>query len=409
MGAPNDSGYSTETDLSAALYEYDPDFMVGARLTSYLVKRVWDGVWNTKDPLGALREHGFEWACVQVRTTSSSYLRETPPDRWSSLPWRNEYWCSMELAQQMLQEAAAAGFRLWLYLNLSDTDTMGAYQHAPAAWADLSVDETAARLEQYTYETVKHFSDLGLDIELYSMSGEIEWGIEDFTPSFSEGGRIAAPKEGVDLLTYVKRDVWPTEARLLKAAIAGVRRADPDGRIILYVAGQCFFPDLPQYKEIRSFTAAFFESMVQQKVDFDIAGFSWTYPYCEECWPFPGASASDLFETANSVAQRIAALGKPVIIAEAGYPSDPRGVPAATPMPGYPYTPEGQAAWVHDLLRFARNSPYLSGFFYFAPDWLPRPYFNTASEWQLDGNSFFLGNETEKPALDEFRVNLPSQ
>jgi arabinogalactan endo-1,4-beta-galactosidase len=382
------------------------DFMLGVHLTSYLTKRVWDGVWRSRDPLVTLREHGFEWASVRMRTTSSSDLRSVPPESWDRLPWNDEYWCSAEMAEQMLKEAAAAGYRLWLYLNLSDRDAIGAYQRAPAEWAGLSVEQTAARLEEYTYTTVKHLADQGLDIEVYSMSGEIEWGIEDFGPSFNEGGRIPPPTEGVDMLTYVKQDVWPTEARLLKAAIAGTRRANPDARILLYVSGQCFFPS--RYGEIRSFTAAFFETMAQLGVDFDIAGFSWVYPYCGECWPFPGATAASIFQTAEAVAQKIAALGKPVIIAEAGYPSAPQGIPGTTPMPGYPYTPEGQATWVRDMLQYARNSKYLSGFFYFGADWIPRPY-HTQEIWHMDGNSLFNMDESAKPALDEFQKASPPQ
>ena len=47
------------------------EFLLGARLSSYLVKRVWDGIWTATDPLEELRNAGFEWACVQMRTTSS--------------------------------------------------------------------------------------------------------------------------------------------------------------------------------------------------------------------------------------------------------------------------------------------------------------------------------------------------
>jgi arabinogalactan endo-1,4-beta-galactosidase len=376
------------------------NFILGARLSSYLVKRVWDGVWRTVDPLEMLRDNGFEWACIQMRTTSSQFLSATSPAQWGTLPWRDEYWCSLELAKQMLLEAQAAGFRLWLYLNLTDDDAMGAYQHAPKEWAGLTLEQTAGVLEQYTFEVVSALLNEGVNIEIYSMSGEIEWGILDFGPAFNAGGRIRFPVPGEDIMDYMNQEVWPLEAKLLQAGIRGVRRADPDALILLYVSGISFFPS-PQYDNIRTMIPEFFESMAEHHVDFDIAGFSWVYPYCGECWPFPGISEAELSAWVDAVTQRIAALGKPIIIAEAGYPSSPAGVEAQYPMPSYPYTPEGQSDMIESLLTYAWENPSIQGFFYFAPEWIPRPY-HTVAEYHMDGNSLFNENESSKPALDVF-------
>jgi len=374
------------------------EFMLGARLSSYLTKRVWDGVWTRVSPLEQLRNHGFEWACVQMRTTSSTFLKTIPVSEWNTLPWRNEYWCSYEMAKQMLEEAQDAGFRLWLYLNMTDDDAMGAYQHAPAEWRGLSQQETEARLEEYTHQAVSSLIADGIDIEVYSMSGEIEWGILDFGPAFNSGGRLGEPRPGEDTLDYMDRVVWPVEASLLAAGIRGVRRADPDAVIVLYVAGISFFPS-PQYDNLRDMIPRFFRAMKRHRVDYDISGFSWVYPYCEPCWPFPEMSVEWLFGQTASVAAEVAALGKPVIIAEAGYPSSPAGIAAQDPMPGYPYTMAGQADLIEELLEFSYENDDIDGFFYFAPDWIPRPY-HTETDFHLDGNSFFNGNETAKPALD---------
>ena len=246
-----------------------------------------------------------------------AYLSTTPVERWKSLSWRDEYWCSYELAKQMLLEAQDAGFRLWLYLNMTDGDAMGAYQHAPKEWESLSLEQIMQELERYTYETVSSLLNAGINIDIYSMSGEIEWGILDFGPAFNSGGRISSPAPGEEILDYMQRDVWPIEAQLLEAGIRGVRRADPNAQIVLYVAGVSFFPS-PEYDNLRDLIPRFFESMVENNVDFDIAGFSWVYPYCDECWPFPAMSEKWLFQQGDLVARWVASLGKPVIIAEAG-------------------------------------------------------------------------------------------
>ncbi len=384
-------------------YVHDPSFYVGARLSGrHLTTRIWDPEWEWDNPLPVLRQHGFEWAIVSMRTTSSAALRSTSVNQWNTLPWQSEYWCSVEMAEEMLREAADAGFHLCLYLNLSDTETNGGQQHAPAAWVGLSVEETAARVEEYTYTTARHLAELGLKIELYSMSGEIEWGILDFRPAWSAtDGRIRLPSTNPDITTnmaYMRKEVWPIEAQLLRAGIAGIRRADPSAQILLYVGCLSLLPnDLP--------TVSFFEAMVAEGVDFDFAGFSWVYPYAAGLWPFAKMAVSDFLDSVDSICERIAVLGKPIIIAECGYPSSASGVPEA-PMPRYPFTPAGQAQWVHDRLRYARNDPRIRGLFYFAPDWPERPY-DGADLAHMSSNSLFFADGTEKPALDEFLVNLP--
>ena len=83
----------------------------------------------------------------------------------------------------------------------------------------------------------------------------------------------------------------------------------------------------------------------------------------------------------------------------------------------YPITPEGQAAFVRDFLRGARQAG-LDGVYYWEPLWLPgegicwaseagQKYINeegksTANEW---ANQCLFDYEGEKlPAFDEFRL-----
>lgn len=374
------------------------EFIIGARLSGHsIIKREWDGCWRTVNPLQVLKAHGFEWVFASVRTESSAYLRDTPPAMWSSLPWRGEYWESVEITEQLLREAQDAGMKLCLYLELSDQPTYSANQHAPKAWRGLSVDETATKLGQYVLDTVRYFAERGIDVAMYSLSGEIEWGILDFAPVFQQGGgRI--PVRDVPHMELLREDVWPVEAKLLSAAASAIRAADPDALVLLYVASEPFIPSLTGLDDMAT---AFFEEMVAHGVDFDVAGFSWPYPYALGAWPFPVRTLEWVWTRAAEIARTIGELGKPVIIAEAGYPSSPRGVPEPA-IPGYPYSLEGQAAWVKMMLSRAESTRCIGGFIYFCPEWLPRPYYTTDQDFQMDGNSLFLGDETTKPALDEF-------
>jgi hypothetical protein len=114
------------------------DVMLGGASTDYLALRTWNTTdWKGIHPLDTLMRWGMRWLRVGTLTTSSSYLRDTPPERWSTLPWRNEYWGCREYAAQMMREASDRGMRLNGYLWLSDKPAHAGIQHTPPEWAGL--------------------------------------------------------------------------------------------------------------------------------------------------------------------------------------------------------------------------------------------------------------------------------
>jgi len=74
-------------------------------------------------------------------------------------------------------------------------------------------------------------------------------------------------------------------------------------------------------------------------------------------------------------------------------------------MPDYPYTPEGQAAWVHDILRFARNATNVLGFFYWDVD-LFSGIFHEATATPEEHYGLFGSDSRILLAMREFNVNL---
>jgi len=369
-------------------------FYVGGVVCDYLAKRVWGQYWKQLDPLQTLKENGFQWVRVGVLTTSSQDLRNTLPSEWGILPWQDEYWSSLEYAEQILREASDRGLRLDLFFFLSDKAAHAGQQDAPAEWAGLSVTDTATVLETYTYSTTRYFLDRGLDIELYDLGNEIEWGILNFRP----GERIVLPP-GVDVTTnmdYMRNNVWNIEAILLRSAILGVKRADPDAKIVLHIAGLGISPgDL--------FVKSFFQTMVDEDVEFDYAGLSHPYPLAG--WSLPKYSTRCWFQRMQETIDYLASLGKKVILSEAGYPHDTAGI-EGEPMEDFPYTPTGQAAWIRDQLLFSSNSENVMGFFYFYPEWFPGMS-TDPSGLNLQSSGLFASDTQVEPAMEEFRVNSP--
>ena len=363
-------------------------FYVGGVVNDYLSKRVWDVFWKALDPIRTLQENNFGWVRVGVRTTSSTYLKNTLPSEWHTLPWREEYWSSLEYAEQILREASNAGMRLNLFFFLSDEAAHAGQQNAPPEWEGLTVEETAIALQDYCYRTARYFIDKGLNIELYDIGNEIQMGILNFRPN----ERVYRPPS-VDILTdmeYMKNNIWNKEAILLKGAISGVRQANANAKIVLHIAGLGISPDNVLVK-------TFFETMIEQGVDFDYAGLS---------YPYRGDGVAGLYFTSVEFQETIdflAVLGKKVIFSEFGYPNSPAGITGISD-PGYPFTPEGQANWVRDFLAFCLSNDNIIGLFYFYPEYFPG--MSHGSTIGLESSGLFINDTQIQPAMKEFGLFL---
>ncbi|GAH55314.1 unnamed protein product [marine sediment metagenome] len=92
--------------------------------------------------------------------------------------------------------------------------------------------------------------------------------------------------------------------------------------------------------------------------------------------------------------EAIAKLGKETILCEVSFPSSTTPLLPIHEVTGYPFTLEGQAEWVHDLLRMAEINPHINTVFYFYPD-------NYIVE-DCGAASLFINDEHPKPAIYEF-------
>ena len=264
-----------------------------------------------------------------------------------------------------MRDAADRGLRLFAYLYFSDSAANWGNQPAPAAWAGKSVAETAALMEQHAYDTAMYFKSKGLDVEIYELGNETDIGMVDFLPN----RRIPVPP-GVDFVndrTWLRENVWSVQATLLKAAIAGIRRAAPKARVAVHASsiesgmGPQMGPD-------------FYQAMRDFGVDYDIAALSHPYAQGSTAWKLSNYSKACWFRRVARAVDQIAVPGKPVMFVEASYQSSPATL-VSQPMPDFAFTPQGQADWAREQFRFASNHPSVAGWFYFYPeffeDWPP--------------------------------------
>jgi arabinogalactan endo-1,4-beta-galactosidase len=365
------------------------DFMSGGVVTDYIYHRIWGGKWRLRDPLQALADNGMKWIRTGVTTVSVPVLRTTPVLQWSGLSFQPSFWSSQEVVAQVLKEASAQGLKLNLFFFLSDQAAGAGAQNAPPEWQGLSIDDTAAKVREYTQSAVSAYKAQGISIDLYDIGNEIDFGILNFRP----GERITVPP-GVNFIenpAFMTTSVWSTEAILLKAAIDGIRAIDPSAKIVLHAAGLAISPS-------DIFVKAFFKSMVDNDVMFDYAGLS--HPYALQSWRLSEYSTDCWFQRIQETVDFIARLGKRTIISEAAYPHSSDGM-VASPMPEFPFTNIGQAAWVREQLRFGSNNPSVAGFMYFYPEQYPGVN-SDAATIGLESEGLFDSNEAPLPALSEF-------
>ena len=138
------------------------------------------------------------------------------------------------------------------------------------------------------------------------------------------------------------------------------------------------------------FVKSFFQTMVEQGVEFDYANILQPYPTAD--WSLPAYSAHAWFQRLQATVNYLASLDKKVIFSFAAYPNNATNTEGES-MREFPFTPAGQAAWVRDQLLFTSNNENIVGFFYV---------------YALDHQSCGLfQNDTQiLPAMMEFRANL---
>lgn len=385
-GQPAQSGLGPESEVSGQKADWkEGDLMKGGVVCDYLNKRYWPNLcnWSLVNPLQTMVDNGMDWVRVGVTTNSCPELDEEAPEDWNQIPWKNETWSSREYAAQILKEAQALDMHKILFLFLSDDAAHAGQQKTPAAWKDLSFEELSAKLTDYCRETVQYYQEKGISIDIYEIGNEIERGILDYRPY----EKIQVPA-GTNQFSadFLSQNVWNIEEKLLKAAIQGVKEADPDAKIGLHTCGLALTAD-------DTYITGFYEYMDNAGVGFDYIGLSyyWFSPKLDE----PYFKTEEMAQTMI----RLGNMGRKIIFSEWAYANSETGN-SYEPDAGYPFTPEGQQKWVRDFLDFCRNNPFIAGSFYFYPEYYP-DLSGGATEF-LESCGLFKDQQTPMSALKEF-------
>lgn len=251
-------------------------------------------------------------------------------------------------ALTIAERSEAAGMDILLDLHYSDTWADQEHQRVPEAWADLSQEEMATQVGDYTRATVAAFSDQGTPVAMVQLGNEVTEGM------LWPWGQV----------TFEWGEYWDGFAEIYAAAAEGALAADPEAppQIMLHShAGG----DLDS-------AAHFFDQAVQHGMPFDVIGLTY--------YPFWGGSLEQFGRGLNFLATR---YDRGIIIVETGYPwtlETPTDCTSVIEDGGdlpdgwaYPASPEGQAEYFEGLRAVLEHIPdgHGLGFFVWEPAWLP--------------------------------------
>jgi len=263
----------------------------------------------------------------------------------------------------------------------------------PGAWASLTLDQMDTALRSYGAAASYQIVATGVHVNIWDLGNEIEFGVAgvavrpvpgscDDTEGTHDWYR---PPDAVDpaigkmtfqalmqmpevrRIGWLAEHIWPYEARMLAAVASGIRTVDPNAHFSTHVSGIASMQP--------KFAVAFFKAMKQGGFSADELGVSY--------YPTSSTFPKDRLQAFKDMAKAAQLeLGRPVFIAEFGYP-------AATmegmfrwndTVAGYPGTPNGQASFLRDLVAWGKSEKVISGIRPWAPDlalagWAPMSFF----------------------------------
>ncbi|MDO4565255.1 MAG: glycosyl hydrolase 53 family protein [Clostridia bacterium] len=320
------------------------------------------------DPVQRFRENGVDHA--RIRLWNEPYSEDKKPYLGGT--------CDLDNFINLALLMQDRGYRIVLDFHYSDFWADPGKQTPPKAWAGKSLDELCEAVYAYTQSVLTLCAQKGIALSHIQVGNEITNGM--LWPL----GRLVENADG-------SRTNYESLCALLNAGVRACRELSPESKLILHLERS---HDMAVYDE-------FFTNMERFGVDYDVIGASY-YPY----W-------HGSFEQFFANMELCRKFGKERMVMELGYAftlegyslkngEQPRLVVGRDNSrsfnytPEYPMSPEGQAAFLREFLRLAKEKG-VDGVFYWEPLWLPGDGICWASE---QGQSYI--GESGKPTLNEW-------
>ena len=264
--------------------------------------------------------------------------------------------CDLANAIAIGQRATKYGLKLLVNFHYSDFWADPGKQAVPKAWKDLDIDAKSDALYTYTKDCLEQLVAAGVDI------GMVQVGNETNGALCGENG--SAP------------DGWKNITQLMKAGSRAVREVCPDALVAIHFTNPERVGSYENYGK----------QLQEHQVDYDVFASSY-YPY----WH---GTLSNLTTELNKIADQ---YGKKVMVAETSYAystadTDYHGNTVGSgSSTGHPYTVQGQADQIRDVIQAVADMHSGIGVFYWEGTWISvggNSYQENAALWEKYGSGW---------------------
>lgn len=240
--------------------------------------------------------------------------------------------CDINTAVEIGKRATQYGMKLLVDFHYSDFWADPGKQMVPKAWRGMTADEKAEALYTYTVDCLKLLKKAKVDVGMVQVGNETNGAICGET-------------------------TWNNMQKLFQAGSRAVRKVFPDALVALHFAN----PEEPSRYETYAYM------LDSLGVDYDV--------FASSYYPFWHGTLDNLSKVLTQVNQT---YGKKVMVAETSYAYTPEdtdfngntiseGSAVAKP---YPYTVQGQANSLRDVIATVAGIPGGIGVFYWEGTWI---------------------------------------
>ena len=232
------------------------------------------------------------------------------------------------------------GFALMLDFHYSDTWADPSHQWTPAAWASMGDEELQQQLYDYTKDCLERLVAAGATPDFIQTGNEISYGMLWGKQGTANPKRCYQDSPAANWTRFVK---------LLEQATKACREVCPQAQIVIHTERS---GDVSMLTFILDKLAT---------IDYDVIGLSY--------YPFWHGSLAKLSQTLNQLEQRY--TDKKVQIVETAYyyqwqPKESKEFTDFSKT--WAVSPDGQAAYAHDLIEELKSHPNVNGLYWWFPE-----------------------------------------
>lgn len=240
--------------------------------------------------------------------------------------------CDINTALEIGKRATKYGMKLLVNFHYSDFWADPGKQMVPLAWEGMNITEKAEALYLYTKESLQLLKKAGVDVGMVQVGNETN-------------GHMSG------------ENTWENMAILFNAGSKAVREVFPKALVALHFAN----PETAnRYKDYAS-------NLDFYQVDYDV--------FASSYYPVWHGTLENLTDVLTHVSEK---YGKKVLIAETAYAYSPEDTDfngntisdESVVTKNYPYTVQGQANCIRDVIETATKIPNCLGVFYWEGTWI---------------------------------------